>query len=311
MSRSANLAQAIPEYIRAADLLPESDEAQLKAGQLLLLGRQFEDAQTRAGKILQRNPAHVDAQLLRAAALARMNKVDEAVEQIEAAVRADPTRSDLHSDMGMLEAGRGNLEEAEAAFKRAVETDPKSISARIALGNFYWMSRRLDEAEAVLKQAGTIDPESYQWNRAMAAFYIGARRRAEAEPHLKTIAEVRNDDVSRLTLAEYYMSMNREPEARTILETLRGGSGDAAAQAHVRLATIALKENKRSDAYRLIDEALKKRTNYPMALVVKAEMLLQDNKTDEALAAARAAASADPKLADRAHDARSDSPDAA
>ena len=41
-------AGAYREYIRAADLMPANLEAQLKAGQMLLLARQFEDAKIRA-----------------------------------------------------------------------------------------------------------------------------------------------------------------------------------------------------------------------------------------------------------------------
>ena len=47
-------AEAIREYIRAADLLPENIDVQIKAGRMLLLAGQFEDAQSRADHVLQR-----------------------------------------------------------------------------------------------------------------------------------------------------------------------------------------------------------------------------------------------------------------
>src|SRR6476659_11467584 len=40
--------EAMREYIRAADLLPNDPAAQIKAGQLLLMAGQFQDAQTRS-----------------------------------------------------------------------------------------------------------------------------------------------------------------------------------------------------------------------------------------------------------------------
>src|SRR6185436_2386122 len=39
---------AVREYARAADLLPQNVQAQVKAGGMLLLARRFEDAKTRA-----------------------------------------------------------------------------------------------------------------------------------------------------------------------------------------------------------------------------------------------------------------------
>src|SRR5262245_23058507 len=45
---AGNAANAYKEYNRAADLMPDNKEAQIKAAQFLLLGGQFEDAKTRA-----------------------------------------------------------------------------------------------------------------------------------------------------------------------------------------------------------------------------------------------------------------------
>ena len=57
---------AASEYIRAAsDLLPDDTGAQIQAGLVLLLGGRFEDAQTRAEKVLAKDPKNVDAQILR------------------------------------------------------------------------------------------------------------------------------------------------------------------------------------------------------------------------------------------------------
>src|SRR5215471_3659453 len=52
---------ALREYVRAADVLPNSVEAQIKAGELLLAARQFEDAKTRAEKAIALDPKNVEA----------------------------------------------------------------------------------------------------------------------------------------------------------------------------------------------------------------------------------------------------------
>src|ERR1700704_1959085 len=59
--RMNNLRDSFPEYVRAADALPDDREAQIKATQVLLLGGRFEDAKARMAPLLAKNPKDVEA----------------------------------------------------------------------------------------------------------------------------------------------------------------------------------------------------------------------------------------------------------
>src|SRR5262245_2803146 len=61
--RMNNIRAAAPEFTRAADALPDNRSAQIKATEILLLGRRFEDAKARATTLLTKNPKDVDALL--------------------------------------------------------------------------------------------------------------------------------------------------------------------------------------------------------------------------------------------------------
>src|ERR1043165_2645168 len=52
---SGDAANALGEYVRAADLLPDDVTIQLRAGNLLLLAGRFDDAKSRAEKIIAKN----------------------------------------------------------------------------------------------------------------------------------------------------------------------------------------------------------------------------------------------------------------
>ena len=67
---NGEMANAFREFIRAADLLPNDPQAQLRAGELLLAAQQFDDARTRAEKALAIDGSLIEAQILRANALA-------------------------------------------------------------------------------------------------------------------------------------------------------------------------------------------------------------------------------------------------
>jgi len=289
---------AYREYVRAADLMPDSVEVQVKAARMLLMGGQFLDAQTRAEKALAVDPKSVDAQLLKAASLAGMKKLDEAVGQVEDAIELDPLRAGSYLDLGVLESIRGNKDAAEQAFKHAVEANPNSISAKLSLANFYLMSSRNSESEALLKELDTANPKNVQINRALAAFYISTKQPDLAEQPLKTIVEVNKDDASRIRLAEYYMGVRKPAEARSLMESVAKGNGEAASMAKVRLAAVAVAEGRRNDAYKLIDESLQKNPKNYYAMAAKAEMFLREGKLDEALASAKlAVAAAEPPSA--------------
>src|SRR5258708_4166428 len=54
--RTNDLRNALREFVVAADLLPTDADAQIKAGQMLLLAGRFEDAKTRAEKAIAIDP---------------------------------------------------------------------------------------------------------------------------------------------------------------------------------------------------------------------------------------------------------------
>src|SRR5687767_2885415 len=53
---AGNAQAAFAEQIRAADLLPDDMDVQIRASAYLLLARQFEDAKTRVQRVLARDP---------------------------------------------------------------------------------------------------------------------------------------------------------------------------------------------------------------------------------------------------------------
>ncbi len=295
-SKLNDVPNAYREYIRAADLLPNDNEAQLKAATFLLIAGQSEDAKSRADKVLARDPKNVQAQVVRANALAGLKDLDGAISEINEAIQLDPKQASTYANLGALQLARGRQDEAEASFKKAVDTDPKNVNAQLALGNFYWSAGRPADAEASFKHASELEPGNLLANRALATFYLASNRAAEAEKYLKTVAETSKDGPSRLALADYYAGMNRPDEALPILNAL-AGEQQTFAEAKARIAAIQFAQNRRDEAHKTIDEVLAKQPNNTKALLVKARFLVADNKIDEALVKVKAAVTADPQSA--------------
>src|SRR5262245_7492806 len=126
-----DLRSGFQEYVRLADLQPKNADTQVKVGEMLLVGRNFEDAKSRAELALESNATHVGALILRANAFAGLHKVDDAVMEVEQAIQADPDRSESYASLGMMQLIRGDRVQAEAAFTRAVKKNPNSVAARL------------------------------------------------------------------------------------------------------------------------------------------------------------------------------------
>jgi tetratricopeptide (TPR) repeat protein len=289
-----DVTNAYREAVRAADLLPNDAAAQIHATNFLLMAGQYEDAKTRAERLLKRDPTNVDAQLLVGYATAGLRDFDGAIAQIEEAIGLKPDRADILSNLGMIHLVKGDRVRAEAALKKALEIEPRSIPARLALANFYWSTGRIPDAETTLKQAINIDARDPRANRALAALYRATNRAADAEPLLAAVVKETTDVAPRLALADYYLSMKRSTDALKLLESLPVTPAvRSAVRSRIAQAQYALGHS--TEAYKTIDDLLAAEPNSVMAMVTRGRLLMQDDKPKDALNYAAAAVQADPK----------------
>jgi tetratricopeptide (TPR) repeat protein len=287
---------ALREYVRAADLMPDDVDLQIKAGRYLILARQFEDARNRALNALEKDPRNPGAQVLLGNALAGLNDFESAVTELEEAISIDPT-VEAYASLGAARRAAGQTAEAEEAFQRAVEIAPDLPEAHLALANYLLSVNKAPEAEKALLDAARLDPDNELTNRGLAILYLATKRPAEAEPHLRKLAEgdISATQTARLALADYYVAMRRPNDALEVLEPLADHER-AAAGAKVRMAAIEYARNQKQKAHTLVDEVLASDPTYPLGLLTKARFLSADGDLEAALAKSNAAISAEPRM---------------
>ncbi len=313
--RMNNERAAYPEYIRAADALPDNRDAQLKATEVLLLLGRFDDARARSAQLLKKNPQDVDAMLLHANAMAALRDPAGAIAQIEEALKISPDNSKVFVNLGVVRMQSGEAKQAETAFRQAIALDPAAIDPQLALANFLWAAERAPEAEATLKSILDKVPRHLLANRMLGVLYLSTRRDNEAEQPLKNVAEISKTPAARLQLADYYIRVGRTNDAVALLKELASNPASSA-EAEMRLAAHDYAQRRMPEAHTRLDALLARAPNYAPALVMKAQWLAGENKLDDALSRAKTAVSADPLSADAqftlasVHDRRRETADA-
>jgi tetratricopeptide (TPR) repeat protein len=272
-------------------------DAQLKAGELLLAGKRYEDAKARADQALARDPKHVEAQILRANALAGLNKLDDAGCEVEEAIKREPDRSASYSNLGALQMIRGNRDEAEAAFKQAVATDPKS-AARLPGARQLLLGGRPAGRGGGAAEIGARGGarKTILVNRALAYFYMGTGRAAEAEDPLKTFAAVASDSTGKLMLADYYLTVRRVADASGRSRPCPDRSPELP-QRPVEACGARCAVGRSSERLHAGQRSIGKEPSSVDGLIVKAQLLVTEGKFDEAQAAVRQAIANDPRSA--------------
>jgi tetratricopeptide (TPR) repeat protein len=289
---SGDPVSAYAEFARAADIDPSNLDAQMRAGTLLLVAREFEAARMRAELAIKADPSHVPAHILLGNTLAGLNETAGALRQIEQAIDLDPSYAPAWTALGAVTFAGGRKAEAAAAFQKAVDLAPDSVDARLALANYQWASGAIPEAETTLKAALRLDPANVSAHRALALLYVTTRRAPEAEAHFRTLA---TDTEGRLALADYYMGLGRNSDALSILKEIEeSGDRNDARAARLRTASIQYATGNKAEAHRIVDALIEERPRYEEARTAKARMLLSDGgSAAEAAAHAREAVKAD------------------
>jgi tetratricopeptide (TPR) repeat protein len=292
---SGDLVNAYTEYARAGDLDPSNLDAQMRAGTILLLGREFGAAARRAELALKVDSRYVPAHILLGNARAGLNDTTQAMREIQEAIKIDPSYAPAWTALGAVTFIGGRKADAAPAFKKAVELAPRSIEARLALANYEWATGAFAGAERTLESALKIEPQNAAAHRALALLYITTNRRDEAEPHFRALAV---DGAGRLALADYYMGVGRNRDAVNLLEELQKSPEKSdVREARLRIASIEYAAGKKVEAHRIVDELIAERSRYAAARTAKARMLLNDGAPpSEAVAQAREAVKADPYL---------------
>ncbi len=267
--------EAFQAFSKAVAANPKNMKAQLRLGQLLLLGRKTDEARKKAELVLQEQPENTEALSLLSGVQVQEKDLDAAIKTLRKVISIDPKHFNAHLSMARLYLLKGDRELAEKSYIDAKGLNPNSNMTYIELSRLYGSKGQMDKAEAELKKMLEVGGSTYQNLNILALFYesTGQWDRAE-KSHLDGVDAAAKSDVAPLmSLGAYYerrRSYDKALEAMKKASEMSKNNLDI----QVRIAQLHLDFNKFKEGDETVDKVLEKDKGHVGANYLKGRILL-------------------------------------
>jgi tetratricopeptide (TPR) repeat protein len=119
---------------------------------------------------------------------------EDAILELQAAVKWDHEFSLAYSMMGDLYREKEQYDDAANAYETACQIDPWAFSDHLNLGQVYQILERFIEAIDILKRACQLQPESAEANYTLGVCYFETEKYEEAARFCQKAADLAPDD---------------------------------------------------------------------------------------------------------------------
>jgi tetratricopeptide (TPR) repeat protein len=134
---------------------------------------------------------------------------EQAAEELQQAVQAEPTNDDAYRGLGQAYERLGKTAEAEKTYQRAIQLRPDYWAGYSWLGTFYFDQARYTEAERMFEKVVTLAPDSFQGYYNLGAIELSEGRYAEAVQELKRSITIRSSSPAYSNLGTSYFYLKQ------------------------------------------------------------------------------------------------------
>jgi len=168
------------------------------ADQLYRAGK-FADAEASYRLLLKADARLVPAQVGLVRSMLRQQKIDEALDAVNAALSAQPNAAALVAAKGDVQLRRGEMPDAELSYLAAKKLDPKEVHAYLGLARLYSSYSFYRKAYDQLQSAHEIAPDNIEGQRAWLRMLPRKERLAALEAYLSGPHPEDEEETKRMT----------------------------------------------------------------------------------------------------------------
>ena len=188
----------------------------------------------------------------------------------------------------------GDFEGAVALLTSVLEEDPDVMLAYTILGNLYLQRGAYREAVEVFDSALDRDERNFNASYGLALAHKGLGRLDRAESGFRQCLEIEPGRIRAVyQLAEVQMAVGRTQDAERLLRQHLESRPDTSL--YLTLADALLAQNKRQDAFRILEEAATRDPDDASVQLSLGNLLMEDGNVEAALGAFQKAEGAAPR----------------
>jgi len=206
---------AIPYLKEAAEADPKNLPLRLDLAHCYLWTKQLDATMAVYKEILLIDPDSAAADMIAGEALDEKGDNAGAVQQFQAAVKANPKEPNVHFGLAYLLWAQKRYDEAIPEFEAELANDPKNYQAMIYLGDTYVKQNQFDKARPILEEAVKYQGAVPLVHLDLGIVYMetGGQEAAIRELN-KTVALEPDNVAAHFRLANVYRSMGKKDKAK-------------------------------------------------------------------------------------------------
>jgi tetratricopeptide (TPR) repeat protein len=210
-------------------------DLRLRLGLMMLYGRDYQSARTRAQWVLQRDPGNVKAHELMAFIFSALAQPQFATTELDDVLSAEPRDLQARMMSASLHFAASETEESIHQMQLGVEQTGHSPESLLALGNLYQVAGQPEKSAPLYQEAIAANPKNTNAYVGLGWLYARIGNRPKAEETFREVGKlVPGDPDALMALGNFYMNQLELPAAIRELERVTALS--KASAIHTRLA---------------------------------------------------------------------------
>lgn len=279
--------QARQEFDAAIQLRPDYIPARLAQIQVALLRGDSDAALNDADETIKIAPNSVQAQVMKSAALQRLQRYDEARTLLTAILAKQPSQVETLLEMGVLDLNQKKFKDAEDVFQKAYAANPNNLRGLLGESRALLMDNQPDKSIQIVEAEAQKKPANLDLQRELGNTEMGAGQYDKAiaawEGLLPKVTDQRLQADLWTRIGESYLRKGDVQESINSLEKARQGQPTNTAIT-TNLGMLYEMQNKEDVARKYYEQSIKMDPNNALALNNLAYLIAQSNgDLDQAL----------------------------